>query len=76
VNRSGFDRFLAAGCSHKEEKTMSALLKHTPKFNYPERDKAEVKARPVAGDHAELVDQAFALTFKRYERAIEELAKR
>ncbi|WP_455913788.1 hypothetical protein [Pseudomonas syringae] len=55
---------------------MSALLKQTPKFNYPQRDKAEVKAKPLSGDHSELVDQAFALTFKRYERAIEDLAKR
>lgn len=55
---------------------MSALLKQTPKFNYPQRDKTEVKAKPIAGEHTELVDQAFALTFKRYERAIEELAKR
>ncbi|WP_180191772.1 hypothetical protein [Pseudomonas syringae] len=55
---------------------MSALLKPTPKFNYPKRDKTEVKAKPVPGNHAELIDQAFALTFTQYERAIEDLAKR
>jgi len=66
----------ATGSRAKEDQTMSALLKQTPKFNYPQRDKTEVKAKPIAGEHTELVDQAFALTFKRYERAIEELAKR
>jgi len=55
---------------------MSALLKSRQKFDLPPRKKDVVKARPEMGKHEEQVDQAFAITFERYERAIEELAKR
>ncbi|SEO64422.1 hypothetical protein [Pseudomonas sp. Snoq117.2] len=56
---------------------MSALLKDKPKFvDLPPRDKTVVKARPTTGDHQEQLDNAFAITFDRYERAIEELAER
>jgi hypothetical protein len=55
---------------------MSALLNSRPKFDLPPRKKDVVKPRPEMGVHTEQVDQAFAITFERYERAIEELAKR
>lgn len=55
---------------------MSAMLKTKPKFDLPPRGEEVVRARPISGDHKEQVDQAFAITFQRYERAIEELAKR
>jgi len=55
---------------------MSALLHTRPKFDVPRRKKEVVEARPEFGKHEEQVDQAFAITFERSERAIEELAKR
>lgn len=55
---------------------MSALLHTRPKFDVPRRKKDVVQARPEFGKHEEQIDQAFAITFERYERAIEELAKR
>ncbi|WP_193755862.1 hypothetical protein [Pseudomonas oryzihabitans] len=55
---------------------MSALLKDKPKFDLPPRDKTVVKARPTTGNHKDQIDNAFAMTFERYERAIEELAER
>jgi len=47
-----------------------------PKFSLPPRGKEPVKARLIAGDHGKLVEQAFALTFERHEKTLEELAKR
>ncbi len=55
---------------------MSAQLKSRPKFDLPARKKEVVRARPDMGDQVEQVNQAFAITFERFERAIEELAKR
>lgn len=55
---------------------MSALLQTRPKFDVPPRKKEAVPPRPEFGKHEEQVGQAFAITFERYERAIEELAKR
>jgi hypothetical protein len=55
---------------------MSALLKSKPRFDLPPRSPETVKARRTPGEHREQIDQAFAATFERYERAIEELAKR
>lgn len=55
---------------------MSALLQTRPKFDVPRRKQDVVAPRPELGKHEEQVDQAFAITFERYERAIEELAKR
>lgn len=47
-----------------------------PRFNLLPRGKEPVKARLTGAEHGKLVDQAFALTFERYENALEELAKR
>ncbi|MEE4915773.1 hypothetical protein V2K41_15980 [Pseudomonas alliivorans] len=55
---------------------MSAQLQSRPRFDIPRRKPEEVKPRPELGTHEGQVDQAFAITFERYERAIEELAKR
>jgi len=55
---------------------MSALQQARPKFDVPRRKKDVVKPCPELGKHEEQVNQAFAITFERYERAIEELAKR
>lgn len=55
---------------------MSAQMKARPKFDLPSRKKDVVSPRPVMGDQLEQVNQAFAITFERFERAIEELAKR
>lgn len=55
---------------------MSAMLKAKPKFDLPPRKKDVVPPRPEMGEQADQVNQAFAITFERFERAIEELAKR
>ena len=47
-----------------------------PRFNLLPRGKEPVKARLTGAEHGKLVDQAFALTFERYEKALEELAER
>lgn len=58
-----------------EEFFMSQALKKPMQFEVPVRDKTGIKARPVRGDHNAQVKNAFALTFERYEKAFEELAK-
>ncbi|WP_288076744.1 hypothetical protein [Pseudomonas sp.] len=55
---------------------MSAQLQERQRFDFPRRKPEKVEPRPEFGKHDEQVDQAFAITFERYERAIEELAKR
>lgn len=45
------------------------------KFVPPRRGKEVVRARPAEGDHKTQIDNAFAKTFERYERALEELSK-
>ncbi|MEK6787934.1 MAG: hypothetical protein AABY68_03175 [Pseudomonadota bacterium] len=54
---------------------MSNALKKDMKFVPPRRGSEVVRPRPVEGDHKTQLDNAFAKTFERYERALEELAK-
>lgn len=54
---------------------MSNAVKKEVKFVPPRRGSEVVRARPAAGDHKIQLDNAFAKTFERYERAFEELAK-
>lgn len=55
---------------------MSQALRKSTKPVIPPRGREVVRARPALGDHQKQVDNAFAMTFERYEKAFEELAKR
>lgn len=55
---------------------MANAVRKPDRLNITPRDKSLVAhAHPVEGDHERQISTAFAKTFRRYEKAFEELSK-
>lgn len=55
---------------------MASAVRKPDRLNIIPRDKSMVaQAHPVEGDHEQQISAAFAKTFRRYEKALEELSK-